>query len=597
MKKLLTTLFITLIPLNVYAVSESEQQSIISDQNRLIQRDQQFEIDKIEKKDLKQVEQNRKEFDEEDAQELEEEEGKIVQNLRRLRCFRIDKIIFSPNKILSKKDEKNLVQDYVGKCISLWQITKINKKISDHLIAAGYVTSRSEVPQQSLSDGILRFEIIESNLEEIIFNQEKFSDKAQKFTAFGLIKRNEVLNLRSIEQGLEQVNRLRSNSATIKILPSKNEKSSLVAVENNPKNRTFLSASYDNSGNKLTGSRRETIGLSHDNLFWLNDNLTINRTANDLDKNRKDGGGTNSTSASFSVPLSWYNLTVNYSKSSYFFWGGTSSRFKSSGVTSTKSVSLDRILFKDKKIKLASNFNLTTRYRQNFIDDTKIQVSSRKASIASASLPATFFFENSSLFLKPTYSKGLNILDSKKDDPNIAKNSAHAEFDILKFYGNLSQKLQISEVPIAYNLSFDSQFSKQKLYSNDQFSVGGIHSVRGFKEGVISGDSGYNIKNEFNANLGKIFAPLLSEKNSQCLTKLNLFSVTPFYDYGHVQLKAGQGSGRLSGAGFKLGFDGKNFDASIIFSWAVSKSQFLGAQNLRENSAVFFNLSSEVGFF
>ncbi len=597
MKKLLTTLFITLLPLNAYAVSESEQQSIISDQNRLIQRDQQFEIDKIEKKDLKQVEQNRKEFDEEEIQEFEEDDGKIVQNLRRLRCFRIDKIIFSTNKILSKKDEKNLVQDYVGKCISLWQITKINKKISDHLIASGYATSRSEVPQQSLSSGILRFEIIESNLEEIIFNQEKFSDKVQKFTAFGLIKRNEVLNLRSIEQGLEQVNRLRSNSATIKILPSKNEKSSLVAVENNPKNRTFLSAAYDNSGNKLTGSRRETIGLSHDNLFWLNDNLTINRTANDLDKNRKDGGGTNSTSASFSVPLSWYNLTINYSKSSYFFWEGTSERFKSSGVTSTKSVSLDRILFKDKKIKLASNFNLTTRYRQNFINDTKVQVSSRKASIASASLPATFFFENSSLFLKPTYSKGLNILDSKKDDPNIAKNSVHAEFDILKFYGNLSQKLQISEVPIAYNLSFDSQFSKQKLYSNDQFSVGGIHSVRGFKEGVISGDSGYNVKNEFSANLGKIFAPFLSEKNSQCLTRLNHFSVAPFYDYGHIQLKAGQGSGRLSGAGFKLGFDAKNFDASIVFSWALSKSQFLGAQNLRENSAVFFNLSSEVGFF
>jgi hemolysin activation/secretion protein len=161
----------------------------------------------------------------------------------------------------------------------------------------------------------------------------------------------------------------------------------------------------------------------------------------------------------------------------------------------------------------------------------------------------------------------------------------------------LSQKLQVSEVPIAYNLSFDSQFSKQKLYSNDQFSVGGIYSVRGFKEGVISGDSGYNIKNEFSANLGKIFAPFLSEKNSQCLTKLNHFSVAPFYDYGHIQLKAGQGSGRLSGAGFKFGFDGKNFDASIVFSWAVSKSQFLGAQNLRENSAVFFNLSSEVGFF
>lgn len=603
MKKIITifflaTFFLVLISFSARAaISDQEQQNAISNQNQVIQRNEQIEQEKVKEKDLKQVEKEKKDIDQEEEEELELEAGKVVQNLRSIQCFRVNKIIFSPNKILPKEQEKILTSEYIGKCLTLYQITKLNKKISDYLVEEGYVTSRSEVPAQSLNNGILNINIIESHLENLTFNEEKFSDKTQKFMAFGVIQKDKILNLRKFEQGLEQVNRLQSNSAKIKILPGTKEKSSIIAVENQPKNRLRLNASYDNNGNKLTGEKRETVGLVQDNLFWLNDNLTISRTANDLDSDRKNGGGNNSFSTSFSVPYKWYNLTLSYSKSSYFFWGGDVTRFKSSGETNTRTVSLDRLLIKTKKFKFSSNFTLTNRYNQNFIDDVKVQVSSRKASIASISLPSTFFFENATLFLKPTYNKGLGILDAKKDDPNLPKSSAHAEFDAFRFYVNYAQKSKIYEVPVSYNISFDSQIAKQRLYGIDQFSVGGIYSVRGFKNGSISGDSGYNLRNEVSLNLGQLILPHVNlEKSPKFLAQLNRFSITPFYDYGYVKAKVGNVDGRLSGAGFKVGFSHQYLNASLTFSRAISKSQLL-AQNYQENNAVFFNISSEIGFF
>lgn len=597
-KYLFVTLLFTIFPLNVYAISEQEQQNAINNQNILIQRDQQNFQEKIKEKDLQQVEKDQKESEEqeEDYEELKEQEGKVIQDLRALQCFRIKKIIFSENEIIEKIYEENFSKEYLGKCVSIRQISKLSKKISDHLVNEGYVTSRAEIPAQSLSEGILKINVIESYLENIAFNGENFFDRTQKFTAFGFVKKNKILNLKKIEQGLDQVNRLSSNNATIKILPGKSERTSIIAVENNPHKRLRLNASYNNNGNELTGDKRETIGLTQDNLFWLNDNFTLSRTANDLDQTRKKNGGTNALSSSFSVPFKWYNLTLSYSKSSYFFWGGDVSRFKSSGDTATKTASLDRILLKNKKVKLSSNLALTSRYSQNFVDDVKVQVSSRKASIASLGLSNTFFLDNSTLFLKPSYSKAINILDAQKDAPNLSSNSSHAEFDMFEFYGNYAKKSQVFDTPISYNFSFDSQVSEQTLYGIDKFSIGGISSIRGFKEGTISGDSGYNFRNEASVNFGQMILPYLSDEKSQSLTQLNRFSISPFYDYGQVRAKNGQTSGRLSGGGFKIGFNHKNFNAALTFSRALSKSKFLG-QHYSDNNAIFFNISSELGFF
>jgi hemolysin activation/secretion protein len=593
MSKLVIAIFIVVFSFDAFAISEQEQSNSIDDQNRLIQRQQQIEQEQLRQKELQQIEKERQKIDLEESEEKDLEE---LPSFADIRCFRIEKAIFSENTILSKFREKKLSQDFLGQCLTISQINKLAKKISNYLIEIGYVTSRVQLLPQNLSDGILEIKIIESALEDIKFNEENFFDKTQKFTAFGFVPEDEILNIRRIEQGLEQINRLESNGAQIKILPGENRNSSIIAVENHPNLSFRPNISFDNSGSKITGKRRDIIGFTQDNFLRLNDNFTFSRTANDLDGN-KENKGTKAISSSFSIPFSWYTLTFNYSRSSYQFSSGSISPFKSLGRTSTKSVTLDRILIKEKKFKLASNFTLTSKYNQSFIDETKVEVSSKKSSTASIGLSSTYFFDKATLFLKPNYVQSLKILDARKNADNLASNSAHAQFEMFKFYGNYAQRSQILQTPISYNLTFDSQVSKQKLYSVDQFYVGGVYSVRGFSEGSISGDSGYTMKNEINVNLGQAIIPYVSsEKISQKLLYLRYFSLTPFYDYGYIRQKGGQESGRLTGGGIKLGFNHKNFSAYLTFSRVISKSHLLN-EDYNENRAIYFTINSQVGFF
>jgi hemolysin activation/secretion protein len=202
-------------------------------------------------------------------------------------------------------------------------------------------------------------------------------------------------------------------------------------------------------------------------------------------------------------------------------------------------------------------------------------------------LPVTFFLTDSLLFVKPSYSKSLSAFDAKKDDRNLDKTSAKNQFDVFKIYANYSRDIKISDKKFALKSNLIWQHSRQSLYAIDRISMGGIRSVRGFKEGTISGDSGYGFRSEIVANLGDFDFMPLALKN---------FSLAPFYDYGHVESKYGNSSGRLAAAGFGLGFKKDGWKGEMIFSKVLSKAHLLG-NNYHERGAVFFNLGYEVGFF
>ncbi len=579
-----------------------------SEQDQLLQLQKQYEQDLSRQKELQQIERERKQIEKEDKQKPLAE--KIDKNTDLSRCFLAKKIVVLPNKIISQFRAKILIKNHVGKCLNIVEIRELNQILTNHLISEGYATSKAETSLANPETEVLKIKIIESKLENILFNQETFFDKTQKFTAFGFMKKGDILNIEKIENGLDQINRLSANNAVMKIAPGQEPNSSVVLVENTVGKTSNLTLSYDNYGSRITGVKRESISFSQDNLLKLNDNLSINRTANDLNKNH-DKRGSNSISTNFSIPFSWYILTLQYSKSSYFFYVGKN-QVKNNGTTSSKSVTLDVNLLKKRKLKITSNFNLLQRYNQNFSDNVKQEESSRKASIASTGISTTLFFNNSSLLLKPSFSKSLNILDAEKDPIGLDKSSAHSKFNIWKFYGNYAHKFTASKTPVNYSLTFDSQISDRTLYGNDRFSVGGVYSVRGFRDGSLSFDSGYSIKNEVTVYLGQTILPYLNqEEPSKYLQYLNYLYLTPFYDYGFSQaaerkrvgvnplnsqiLRGNTESGRLSGTGVKFGINHQYLNANITYAKVLSRSQHL-LQNYNEKKAIYFNLSTNFSF-
>ncbi len=592
MKKLYFAFFLIFLNLlfSFKIAGAVDVQEIINDQNRSIQNQQQIDQNRYRQAELQQIENERK--------NLGKKNIEIVKKPVDTKCVPVKRIIFAKNKIFSAQEEQKFSINYIDKCLTKDDEEKLLGEISQELIKKGHITSKVKKSQE-ITNGELLIEISHGTMEDLIFNNDNFFDKTQKFMAFGPIKRGKHFDLHNIETGLDQINRLPSNHATVKILPGAQPNSSIVLVQNKPQNSVRLSLGFDDLGSRSTGKHRDIIGLAADNLLHLNDNLNITRSANDFTQ-KKELGRHDSVNVNYSIPYKGNVLTLTSSRYSYSLQRGDDVQFKARGTSINNSAMLDSAIIKQNKYRLNSTFSLTAREVTNYVGEEKIISSSFKSTVAAVSLPNTILFEKSSILLKPTYSKGLKILNAKQDDAASTSTSPHAQFDSFKFYGNYTQNLEIPryKIPFIYSLTFDSQLAKQKLYSNDQFFIGGPFTVRGFENGSIGADSGYLIKNEVKFNLGKTISGIAPGlENSRFYSKwFNNISITPFYDYGYVKAKGGLYEGRLAGTGFRTSFNYKKITANLTYSWVANKSHLL-AEKYYENQAVYFDVTTEFGFF
>ena len=92
------------------------------------------------------------------------------------------------------------------------------QSLTNAYVERGYVTSRAVLGPQDLSRGVLVIKIIEGRVESVGPDAASTMQPKQFLTIFPGVK-GSVLQLRDIEQGLDQLNRLPSNNATMRIEP------------------------------------------------------------------------------------------------------------------------------------------------------------------------------------------------------------------------------------------------------------------------------------------------------------------------------------------------------------------------------------------
>lgn len=95
------------------------------------------------------------------------------------------------------------------------------------------MTSRAYLPQQDMSKGHLQVLVVEGKLEGLKgADNSKLTDRELAMAFPG--KSGEILNLREIEQAVDQLNRLPSNQAQMELTPGEAVGGSSVLVKNTP---------------------------------------------------------------------------------------------------------------------------------------------------------------------------------------------------------------------------------------------------------------------------------------------------------------------------------------------------------------------------
>ena len=648
---LAVTLLAISLPHNSFALTASEQREAQQQDIQAKQRIESERRDIIRQKESEEIKNigKRKFQAEEQLESKKKADDKVCQTIKTFEIQGNKEIL---GFTLKRKFIKPLQKEKPDLCFTRLDLSKLHDQIENYYINQGYVIARVYFDASKIAKGKIKIVIEEGKLEKLeirdnskLNNVLPFRRTTQKFFAFPSLWKNEAVNLRDIEQGIDQINRLSSQNAKISLDPSEKEGYSNVIIDNQIGHLATVSLGVDNSGQQSTGRIKRKASINYDNLLGINDNIYLNYSQSNgvplfgSSKGFNNEIGTNDNSntrfskafySAFSVPFGYWTAGTSYSYSKYLLTtAGTASLIKSSGNSEAKTYYLDRVLSRGKKYKISLKAELGQNDTDSYIEDTYIPVNSRRTTQANLYLNNTFYIPNGSLYFQPKYSKGLTAFGAMKDQKGLTADKPRAQFETFGLYAqsNLNFNLPLfrgsesspqrddggssspkTAIPLNHKLTFDSLKSNDSLYGSDQFSLGGRYTIRGFQESIISGDNGYLFRNDLSARLSDLTPKsLLNSKifgfggeNFSANSAISKMRFGIFHDYGYVRnhvIDSSNDEGYMSGAGAVLSFNGKFINWDVTYSKGLHSPQFLrNLDNIpKDNETIYFSLGVNLG--
>ena len=584
MKKVITYIFLVF---SILSFSNTFNEN--EDERTILRKEQRLEQERIQEKY-------------ENSKDSYQKDTKIEVDKNELK-FYISKInLFDDENLLNEIEKENILSKYENKKLGSTDISNILVELTNRLIEKGYVTSTASLSENNnLNSETLNLKIISGKIEKIILNEDDSLDKLKKYFLVST-KEEKVLNVRDLDTTTENFNYLEANNMTMEIIPSDKENYSIVKLKNEMKDKFTISLLTNNYGeDNQNGIWRGGTSINIDSPLGIGDRvyfsyMTVHKKKADRSWKRtteslKPGeilpiGPKGYDPAKDTLPykreLDLYNFRYTMKFRDYTLSLGSSRSENISSfytpttiydmetMSSSFSVNLDKILWRNQKSKLSLGVGLKRKHNKSYIEDTLL--SDRILTIGDISLNGTTVFYGGIFGITLDYERGLRALG--------ASNTPKAEFKKyslnLNYYKPLTKKL-------VYRFNTLTSHSKDVLYASEKQSIGGVGSVPGYhRRGNIMGDRAIEIENELSYKI------IDSEKIGRLSPYIS-------YSYGAVRNNKNPsvyGKGYVSGASIGLRYSMKYLDIDLGYAKALSHSSYIKPRD-RE---IYFSTSLKIRF-
>ncbi|WP_169741351.1 ShlB/FhaC/HecB family hemolysin secretion/activation protein, partial [Andreprevotia chitinilytica] len=206
--------------------------------------------------------------------------------------FEVTQIELIGNTVLQQVEVDRITAPFLKQKLGVGRINLLMRRLTDALIKRGLITTRVYMGEQNLASGKLVLTLVPGKIQSLLINGKPpvlLAPKGQPTQNGGAItdigtlwafpaEPGQVLNLTDLEQGVDQINRLRRNQAEMQILPGQSPGDSIVNLNNKPGDHVFYTIGLDNYGSDATGVLRLKAGIEADNLIGLQEALSANFT-------------------------------------------------------------------------------------------------------------------------------------------------------------------------------------------------------------------------------------------------------------------------------------------------------------------------------
>lgn len=564
-KFFLTIIFIIFSSVASAQVTQADRDEAAREQQRVIEQQQRINQQLMDR--LKQEDAKRKK----PSMELPKQDNE-KRNVKG-NCFNIKEVNLEGASKISSDKQKKLTEEFIGQCLDFAGINEIIRKITNYYFEHGYIATKVLLPEQNIKSGKLKLTVIEGVVNEIILNENNFRDKTQVLTAFPYLK-GKVFNLRDFEQGMDQINRLSSNNATMEIVPGEKIGTVNVVIKNISKGKSRVSLGYNNFGQESTGEGQGSIGFEQDNLLGINDLIVFN-ASKDVHPHSGEKLSEN-VSGSIFLPYGYYTVSGSMRRSKYLSRiHGVNQDFTTNGVSTQNDINIDRVVFRDQNSKLSFGTGMTFKDQENYLENAFLSASSQNLSIINVRANYTLTAMSALWMTEVGYSHGIDIFGASKDASGIFYDTPRAQFDRVTASLAVYKPFEVKGNYFNYNFSLNGQYSNDHLYSSEQIGVGGFYSIRGFKEDNLFGDSGVYARNEISYELPQFIQdPIYNEF---------MGSLKPYaaFDYGYARQRGGRdaaggrGEGYMSGYAIGLRNNSEKLDFDLSYSKSIVHPYFI----------------------
>ncbi|PHM30267.1 ShlB/FhaC/HecB family hemolysin secretion/activation protein [Xenorhabdus innexi] len=413
-------------------------------------------------------------------------------------CFAIRQVTLSGREALPHwVPLQRLADQAVGQCVGAKGIELLMSNMQNRLISHGWVTTRIVVPEQDLSQGDLRLNVVPGKIRHLRYADE--ADKSASLTTALPAREGELLDLRAIEQAMENLQSVQQVQAAVELIPGEQPGESDIVIQRQQSRNWHTGAWLDNSGTKTTGRNQGGLMLALDNPTSLSDLFYVAAT--------KDLSFTHSKhsanyTAHYSVPFGYWRFGLTGSQYRYAQTVPhlDNKETKYLGRSRSLNAQLSRVLHRNARSKTTLTYGVNLRQTRNFINQTEIAGQKRRTSQWRLGLDHRHYFGEAVLEAGAGYQKGtrwfgaLSAPEESRD--KSTPDYATAKSEIIQLSATLNTPFSLADQPLQHRIEYQRQWSNTPLTPQDMFSIGNRWTVRGFDgERSLSADTGWTLRN------------------------------------------------------------------------------------------------------
>ena len=485
----------------------------------------------------------------------------------------IKKLEIIGSTVFTAEELAKVFEPYTMRRLSFIELLAAQQAIDRLYIENGYITSGTFLPPQKLQNGTVTFEVIEGTVEEIEITglqrlNSNYIRSRLELATNAPLNQDRLLNALQLLQLDPLV-----DSLAAELTAGTRPGSSILEIKIQEADPFDLTLSFDNYRAPSVGTNRRQVRLTHRNLLGFGDRIALGYLNTD--------GSNSLNNFNYTILIDARNGTLNF-RFSYTDSEIIEEPFDRFDIASENTI-YELTYRRPVLQKPTEDVAIGLTFSRN---DSKLTLGGEPEAISRGAeldgkthISALRFFQeytnrntNRVFALRSQFSLGVNLFDATINDDDLP------DSNFLAWRGQ-AQYLKLLNSDLTLLLSSDLQISDRPLVPVEQFSLGGVFSVRGYQQDVLLGDNGWFNSAELRVKILQI---------PKWETSLQL---TPFVDFGKVWNTDDLvlDTNTLLSVGIGLQLQANDLFAAR-FDWGIPLVDLETEGNSLQESGVYFSL-------